>query len=216
MGIILAMRTPPEPSSMISVDPQIPAVTDIVRDFARVADRDRLATLEWLVTNGLGGYASGTIAGVMTRRYHALLVAALPAPLGRMVLVSRLDERVRLAGGRIAWLSRLGNAADGVAATHFRLAGGLPIWTYELEGTTIEKRLIMPRLQNTVIVCYHVTRAATPIRLGIRPHLHARPHEAAVDYALPASPVLIARGGYLEATLDAAVPPLVLDLRDHE
>jgi predicted glycogen debranching enzyme len=198
---------------MITVDPQIPAATDLVRDI-RAADQDRLSALEWLVTNGLGGYASGTLGGVPTRRYHALLVAALPAPLGRMVLVSRLDERVRLAGRRIGWLSRLDTAASGVA-THFRLVGGLPIWTYELEGTTIEKRLIMPRLQNTVIVSYHVTRATTAIRLGIRPHLHARPHEASVDYALPASPVLIARAGYLEATLDASVPPLVFGLRDH-
>ena len=74
----------------------------------------------------------------------------------------------------------------------------------------------MPRLQNTVLVTYTVTRAVAPIRLGIRPHLLARPHEATVDYALPASPVLVARGGYLEATLDASVPPLVLALRDHE
>jgi predicted glycogen debranching enzyme len=200
---------------MITVDPQIPAATDIVRDIRGAADRERLATLEWLVTNGLGGYASGTLGGVLTRRYHALLVAALPAPLGRMVLVSRLDERVRLAGGQIGWLSRLDNAAGGVT-THVHLVGGLPIWTYELEGTTIEKRLIMPRLQNTVIVSYHVTRAAKAIRVGIRPHLHARPHEASVDYTLPRSPVLIARAGYLEAAIDASVPPLVFGLRDHE
>jgi predicted glycogen debranching enzyme len=200
---------------MITVDPQIPAATDIVRDIRGTADRDRPVGLEWLVTNGLGGYASGTLGGVLTRRYHALLVAALPAPLGRMVLVSRLDERVRLAGGQIGWLSRLDSAASGVA-THFQLVAGLPVWTYELEGTTIEKRLIMPRLQNTVIVSYHVTRAANPIRLGLRPHLHARPHEASVNYALTAAPVLIARGGYLEATLEASVPPLVFGMRDHE
>jgi predicted glycogen debranching enzyme len=100
--------------------------------------------------------------------------------------------------------------------THFRLVGGLPIWRYELDGATVEKRLIMPRLQNTVLVIYSVTQASKPIRLGIRPHLHARPHEAPVDYALPASPVLMAKGGYLEATLDASVPPLIMTMRDHE
>ena len=62
-------------------------------------------THEWLVTNGLGGYAAGTVGGVMTRRYHALLIAALPAPLGRIVMVSQLGERVRLPGGRVHWLS---------------------------------------------------------------------------------------------------------------
>ena len=197
-------------------DTNLPSASDIVRDTKSSAtDADRLTTLEWLVTNGLGGYASGTLGGVLTRRYHALLVAALPAPLGRIVLVSRLDERVRLAGGQIRWLSRVDVEEPGIVM-RFRLIGGLPIWTYDLDGTTIEKRLIMPRLQNTVLVTYTVTRAVKPIRLGIRPHLHARPHEAPVDYALSASPVLMARAGYLEATLDASTPPIVLALRDHE
>jgi predicted glycogen debranching enzyme len=100
--------------------------------------------------------------------------------------------------------------------THFQLVGGLPVWRYELDGTTLEKRLIMPRLQNTVLVTYQLIKASAPIRLGIRPHLLARPHEATVDYALPDSPVLLARGGYLEATLDASVPPIVMALRDHQ
>jgi predicted glycogen debranching enzyme len=201
---------------MITVDTNPPAAADIVRDVrTAAADWDRLASLEWLVTNGLGGYASGTLGGILTRRYHALLVAALPAPLGRVVLVSRLDERVRLASGQIGWLSRLDNPVTGVV-THFRLVGGLPIWTYELDGTTIEKRLVMPRLQNTVLVMYTVLKTGKPVRLGIRPHLLARPHEAPVDHAVPASPVLVARAGYLEATFDASVPPLVLALRDHE
>jgi predicted glycogen debranching enzyme len=189
--------------------------TDVVREVgSSAADWDRVAALEWLVTNGLGGYASGTVGGFLTRRYHALLVAALPAPLGRTVLVSRLDERVRLTGGAIGWLSRVGTSPRNMV-THFQLAGGLPVWRYELEGTAIEKRLIMPRWQNTVLVSYRVLLAPTPIRLGIRPHLLARPHEATVDYALPASPVLLARGGYLEAALDSSVPPIVMALRDH-
>ena len=85
---------------MVGVDTNPLVATDIVREIQVGSDLDRLTTLEWLVTNGLGGYASGTLGGVLTRRYHALLIAALPAPLGRIVLVSRLDERVRLPGGR--------------------------------------------------------------------------------------------------------------------
>src|SRR6185503_11110468 len=61
---------------------------------------DELATREWLVTNGLGGYASGTIAGVITRRYHGYLIAALPAPLGRMVMLSHIAVQVRYPDGR--------------------------------------------------------------------------------------------------------------------
>jgi predicted glycogen debranching enzyme len=203
-------------TAMITVEPASRASTEIVRDMGSSAtDWDRLTALEWLVTNGLGGYASGTVGGFLTRRYHALLVAALPAPLGRMVLVSRLDERVRLRDGNIGWLSRVGTSPRNVVA-RFQLVGGLPVWRYELDGVTIEKRLIMPRLQNTVLVTYRVLHATTPIRLGIRPHLHARPHEATVDYPLQASPVLVARAGYLEATLDPSVPPIVMTLRDHK
>ena len=58
----------------------------------RKASREILLNREWLVTNGLGGYASGTVSGAITRRYHGLLIAALPAPLGRMVMWSHVSE----------------------------------------------------------------------------------------------------------------------------
>ncbi|HZI42169.1 MAG TPA: glycogen debranching enzyme N-terminal domain-containing protein, partial [Gemmatimonadaceae bacterium] len=58
-----------------------------------------LLEAEWLVTNGLGGYSSGTVAGVNTRRYHGLLVAALPNPIGRLVMLNHLGESVCVAGG---------------------------------------------------------------------------------------------------------------------
>jgi len=58
---------------------------------------DALVTREWLVTNGLGGYASGTVSGVITRRYHGVLIAALAAPFGRMVMLSHIAEQVRFA-----------------------------------------------------------------------------------------------------------------------
>src|SRR6266576_3659572 len=60
-----------------------------------------LITREWLVTNGLGGYASATVAGVVTRRYHGLLVAALPNPLGRMVMLNHLGECVSANGSSV-------------------------------------------------------------------------------------------------------------------
>src|SRR5436309_10619419 len=65
------------------------------------SDREALLTREWLVTNALGGYASGTVAGVSTRRYHGLLIAALPAPLGRTVMLGQVTELVRPPGGRV-------------------------------------------------------------------------------------------------------------------
>ena len=62
----------------------------------RVTDGDPHLNEEWLVTNGLGGYASGTVAGALTRRYHGLLIAALPNPLGRTMTLNALSERIRL------------------------------------------------------------------------------------------------------------------------
>ena len=61
-------------------------------------------TREWLVTNGLGGYASGTVATIATRRFHGLLIAALPPPLGRTMVIAHVSETVRLADGRAAQL----------------------------------------------------------------------------------------------------------------
>src|SRR3954452_14164257 len=62
---------------------------------------DPMPRREWLVTNGLGGYASGTVAGVVTLRYHGLLIASLPAPLGRMVMLNHLLELVRSRSGQV-------------------------------------------------------------------------------------------------------------------
>src|SRR3954471_18572750 len=65
---------------------------------ARGEDARQLLRREWLVTNGLGGYASGTISGSVTWRYHGLLIAALPEPFGRMVMLNHLGEQLVLPG----------------------------------------------------------------------------------------------------------------------
>ena len=67
----------------------------------RGLDTDPHLREEWLVTNGLGGYASGTVSGAITRRYHGLLIAALPNPLGRMMMLNGLSERLRLPDRRV-------------------------------------------------------------------------------------------------------------------
>jgi predicted glycogen debranching enzyme len=142
---------------------------------------------EWLVTNGLGGYASSTVAGVVTRRYHGLLVAALPAPLGRLVMLNHLLERVRLPNRRVVWLGDEDevagpNAAD--RADHlreFRLELGLPVWTYVLEGAVIEKRVLMPHGQNTVHLTYRMLEGDAAVRLTLRPSVQFLPYELAVD-----------------------------------
>src|SRR5689334_18668704 len=112
-----------------------PAANDLVRRMpwsaAQMAHPESLLTREWLVTNALGGYASGTVAGVPTRRYHGLLIAALPAPLGRTVMLGQVTELLRLPNGRVVRLGGeelIGGRLDLHGAEHlaeFRLEGGL-------------------------------------------------------------------------------------------
>src|SRR5262252_3005484 len=90
-------------------------------------DPESLVTREWLVTNALGGYASGTVPGVMTRRYHGLLIAALPVPLGRTVMLTHVTEQLRLDDGRrfeVGGRERTNEAPDAQGTgylTEFRL-----------------------------------------------------------------------------------------------
>src|SRR3954452_3901608 len=117
-------------------------MVDLTRVIDRPRDREedtaeageRRPRREWIVTNGLGGFASGTVAGVMTRRYHGLLIAALPGPLGRTVMLSHVAEQVRRADARrfeIGGRERSGDVADARGngfLVEFRLESGLPVW----------------------------------------------------------------------------------------
>src|SRR5690349_4970457 len=152
----------------------------------RSTDLESFVRREWLVTNGLGGYASGTLAGVATRRYHGLLIAALPSPLGRMMLFNHLAEQIRLPDGDGVQLSGeerpdLGLEIPGAHYLSFRLEAGLPVWRYELKETVLEKHLYLPHLQNTVHITYRLVSGAGPVQLVLRPSLAVRPHEGVVS-----------------------------------
>jgi predicted glycogen debranching enzyme len=125
-----------------------------------------LRTLEWLVPNGLGGYASGTAGGEPTRRFHGALIAALPPPRGRILAVSTIED------------------CDGDDLEEFALEEGLPVWRYE----KIVKRLSMPLGHNLTILTY---RALQDVRLSIRPSFQERPHEGRVDQPAREYPLVI-------------------------
>ncbi|MGE5504729.1 MAG: amylo-alpha-1,6-glucosidase [Actinomycetota bacterium] len=164
-----------------------------------------LSEAEWLVANGLGGYASGTLAGPPTRRYHGVLVAALAAPLGRVVMLNRLTETVRLADGTAFALE----AEDGSGSlAEFALEWGLPVWRFAAHGVEIEKRLVMPHGQNTVFVSWR--RLAGPAAtLEVRPWMAFRPHDR--DMAeTPARPWRVATTGRRHEMTMAGFPPLRL------
>src|SRR5437588_10733852 len=112
------------------------------------AERRYLRETEWLVTNGLGGYACGTMGGTLTRVFHGYLIAALPSPLGRTMMLNDLFERLVLADGRSVLLTGVKTEHEEFEGsrylTNFRLDVGLPIWTYEVGGLTIEERIYLP------------------------------------------------------------------------
>src|SRR5689334_15338399 len=115
----------------------MPDTTALVRTMpwegARAGGPEPLLDREWLVTNGLGGYACGTVSGAATRRYHGLLVAALSAPSGRWMMLNHLSELIRLPDGtalQIGGEERVGGALDLYGAdrhAEFRLEAGLPV-----------------------------------------------------------------------------------------
>lgn len=170
----------------------------------RVAELEPLLTREWLVTNGKGGYASGTVAGVVTRRYHGLLIAAIPSPSGRTLMLPHLSEQVRLPGGntvRFSGEERTGNpvAVYGAGYLHeFRLEMGLPVWRYEVDGVTLEKQVVLPHEQNTVYVRYRLLSGADRVRLKLLPSVQFRSHDAPVNTPLPENLALTAVDGRYE------------------
>jgi predicted glycogen debranching enzyme len=181
--------------------------------------RELLLSREWLVANGLGGYASGTISGAITRRYHGLLIAALPAPFGRMVMWSHISERLifgdndavslgaeERAGGAL----ELGGADDLV---EFRLEAGLPVWIFRVRDFVLEKRVLLLHRQNTVQVTYRLRGDGARPRLELRPAFNFRHYEDPVD-ALPQTPYEVrALGGQYEITNpETPLPPLRMQL----
>jgi predicted glycogen debranching enzyme len=137
-------------------------------------DLDAALRREWLVTNGLGGYASGTVAGINTRRYHGLLVAALAPPVARTVLVANVAEHVTAGGERIGLATNeyANGAVDPTGYRHvesFRLEGMLPAWTFAFGGDLLEKRVFMEHGANTTYVLYRLLRAEGPVEIELRP-----------------------------------------------
>lgn len=173
---------------------------------------------EWLVTNGLGSYASGTISGVPTRRYHSFLTAALPEPHGRYVMLNQLSELVRLPDGniqKIGGIELTGGALDlyGMSTLReFRLDCGMPVWRYELGDHVIEKWVLMPYMTNTVHVGYRLVSGPGPVRLKVRVAVHFRRHDTSLAEGLPPHLYdLKATAGHLEVH-GTDIPPLRLYL----
>ena len=140
-------------------------------------------TREWLVTNGIGGYASGTVAGVLTRGYHGLLVAALKPPLERTVLVTKLDETADYDGTIYPLFTN--RWADGMIEPNgyhylesFHLEGTIPCWRFAFGDALLEKRIWMQREVNTTYIYYSFLRGGQPLSLSLQAFVNYRDYHS--------------------------------------
>lgn len=141
---------------------------------------------EWLVTNGIGGFASGTACETNTRRYHGLLVASLAPPVARTLMVAAIDVTARYASVEYALATH--EFGDGTVAPRgylhlesFHLEQGMPVWRYAIADAVLEKRLLMQPGHNATHVSLQVLRASEALHLGLTPlctyrdyHSHGR------------------------------------------
>ena len=131
---------------------------------------------EWLITNGIGGYASSSIMGINTRKYHGLLVAALTPPARRSVILSKVDEAIRINGKDIPIYSNIGK--DYVTKGYKYLEGFekkyIPIFTYKVKGILIKKMICMEYGKNTVTILYIVENIGYPTTLVLTPVMNFR------------------------------------------
>ena len=142
---------------------------------------------EWLITNGIGGYAMGTISGMLTRRYHGYLVAALEPPLGRSVMLTKLDETVFYNGEYYPlYIDRwwgddeeepwLAEPFGYVNIERFRLIGSTPHWTFAIGDAVLEKRMWMAHGENSTYIQYRLLRASEPLSLYPKAMVNYRNH----------------------------------------
>lgn len=165
---------------------------------------------EWLLTNGIGGFASGTISGILTRRYHGLLVAALDPPLGRTLLVPKCEETIQLDGKDFClsanrWQSGAVSPDGYQFIERFRLDGNIPVWTYAFHGITLEKKIWMRPKSNTTYVQYELLEGSKSADISIKIMANYRGYHAtthAGGWKMNVS--LVGCGFKIEAFPDAA------------
>jgi predicted glycogen debranching enzyme len=151
-------------------------------DSLRCQDLERALALEWLETNGRGGYASGTVAGANTRRYHALLLVARHPPVDRVVLVNHLEEWVEAGDHAFPLSTNLYRGAvhpDGYRYCEGFSADPWPTWRYAAYGMQVERELFCPHGRDMVVVRWRlVGQGSSGVLLRVRPMLSCRDYHA--------------------------------------
>ena len=145
---------------------------------------ERALSHEWLETNGIGGFSSSTITGLNTRRYHGLLTAATKPPVGRLVLLSKLEETLIIDGRRYELSANQYPGAVHPQGFNYQTGFSLdpfPVFTYEVEGVRLEKSVFMVQGENTTVVQYEIREAGSQAN-SLRYSLEIRPLIAFRDY----------------------------------
>ncbi len=147
----------------------------VTKDFAEAIRR------EWLETNGIGGWASSTISNVHTRRYHGLLVAATRPPVGRVVLLSKLDETLVREDARIELGTNVYPGSVHPQGYRYLKAFSkdfFPSFTYEVDGIVLQKTVASIHGENTTVIIYQVIDAPVSFMLELRPFVAGRDYHS--------------------------------------
>jgi predicted glycogen debranching enzyme len=138
---------------------------------------------EWLITNGIGGFASGTVSGNLTRRYHGLLLSALHPPVGRTQMVAKLDETARYNGtgcplSTNRWVSGTVEPRGYLNIESFHLEGTTPVWQFAIGDALLEKRIWMQQGENATFVQYSLIRASNALELECKALVNYRDYHS--------------------------------------
>lgn len=163
-------------------------IMDLHLSYSDKENKEKWFEKEWLIANGLGGYASNSILCIPTRKYHGLLVAALPN-FGRTVMLNHLLESILLPDGREVHLNmeERPEKLDLSSAEYleaFYLEQGVPVWRFNYHGIIFEKCVFLTHLQNTVYVIYRLLAGADSLQLKLYPCVHFRPTAAPISFAI--------------------------------
>ncbi|NET34242.1 MAG: glycogen debranching protein [Cyanothece sp. SIO1E1] len=171
---------------------------------------------EWLVTNGLGSYASGTVGGTLTRSYHGLLIAALKPPVNRTLLVTKVDETVQYGDRTFPlfsnrWSNDSVDPAGNRYIQSFFQDGTIPTWQFTFGDALLEKRIWMQPGAHTTYVSYRLKRGGQPLKLSLKTLVNYRSHHGGTThYAMAIEPVA---HGVKVTAYDGATPFYLLSDR---
>ncbi|HVP93468.1 MAG TPA: glycogen debranching enzyme N-terminal domain-containing protein, partial [Acidobacteriota bacterium] len=157
----------------------------IIFDSKMLSQFDDAVQKEWIITNGLGGYASSTVLGINTRKYHGLLVAAFHPPGDRRVCLAKLDEEINI--GNDTYPLGANEFQNGVFPQGYRSLNEFslspfPRYVYSVENVKVEKTIFMPFEKNAVIALYDVlNKSDSDVKVRIFPLVNWRHFHSVTD-----------------------------------